>query len=157
MWYDNAYGSILWGAAAAAHDAHRHRLGRPVVLWLLMRTPHGESPRRIVDTDENALYWRFVWLAWIPIYSADLLGAEDVPVKHTRRGGGSSSRGPASSPPFSQRGSHTSSGPKACSTIASGSVPARCRSSPLFAFSVHWSADGCPFPSCAKAKAARGG
>jgi len=40
-----------------------------VVLAALMRTPHGETPRRFVDTDENALYWRFVWLSWLPIYA----------------------------------------------------------------------------------------
>lgn len=68
MWYDNAYGSIIW-ALLLLHTTH---IGTDwvdtVVLWLLMRTPHGNSPRRIVDTDENSLYWRFVWLAWIPIY-----------------------------------------------------------------------------------------
>jgi cytochrome c oxidase subunit III len=68
MWYDNAYGSILW-ALLLLHTSH---IGTDwvdtVVLWQLMKTPHGESPRRIVDTDENSLYWRFVWLAWIPIY-----------------------------------------------------------------------------------------
>jgi heme/copper-type cytochrome/quinol oxidase subunit 3 len=68
MWYDNAYGSIIW-ALLLLHTTH---IGTDwvdsVVLMFLMRTPHGESPRRIVDTDENSLYWRFVWLAWIPIY-----------------------------------------------------------------------------------------
>ena len=68
MWYDNAYGSVIW-ALLLLHTTH---IGTDwvdsVVLWLLMRTPHGEVPRRIVDTDENSLYWRFVWLAWIPIY-----------------------------------------------------------------------------------------
>ncbi|HEX6741012.1 MAG TPA: cytochrome C oxidase subunit III [Sphingomicrobium sp.] len=68
MWYDNAYGSVIW-ALLLLHATH---IGTDwvdsVVLWLLMRTPHGEAPRRIVDTDENCLYWRFVWLAWIPIY-----------------------------------------------------------------------------------------
>ncbi|MEA3082102.1 MAG: cytochrome c oxidase subunit [Sphingomonadales bacterium] len=68
MWYDNAYGSIIW-ALLLLHTTH---IGTDwadsVVLWLLMRTAHGESPRRMVDTDENSLYWRFVWLAWIPIY-----------------------------------------------------------------------------------------
>ena len=68
MWYDNAYGSIIW-ALLLLHTTH---IGTDwvdsIVLWLLMRTPHGEAPRRIVDTDENSLYWRFVWLAWIPIY-----------------------------------------------------------------------------------------
>jgi heme/copper-type cytochrome/quinol oxidase subunit 3 len=68
MWYDNAYGSVIW-ALLVLHTTH---IGTDwidsVVLWALMRTPHGEAPRRIVDTDENSLYWRFVWLAWIPIY-----------------------------------------------------------------------------------------
>lgn len=68
MWYDNAYGSIIW-ALLLLHTSH---IGTDwvdtAVLWRLMRTPHGEAPRRIVDTDENSLYWRFVWLAWIPIY-----------------------------------------------------------------------------------------
>jgi len=39
-----------------------------VVLWALMITPLGHEPRRLVDTDENSLYWRYVWLLWIPIY-----------------------------------------------------------------------------------------
>lgn len=68
MWYDNAYGSILW-ALLILHTSH---IGTDwvdsVVLWRLMLTPHGESPRRIVDVDENSLYWRFVWLTWLPIY-----------------------------------------------------------------------------------------
>jgi heme/copper-type cytochrome/quinol oxidase subunit 3 len=68
MWYDNAYGSIMW-ALLLLHTTH---IGTDwvdtVVLWALMRTPHGESPRRLVDVDENSLYWRFVWLTWIPIY-----------------------------------------------------------------------------------------
>jgi heme/copper-type cytochrome/quinol oxidase subunit 3 len=69
MWYSNAYGSILW-ALLLLHTTH---VGTDwvdtIVLWALMRTPHGETPRRFVDTDENALYWRFVWLSWLPIYA----------------------------------------------------------------------------------------
>jgi cytochrome c oxidase subunit 3 len=68
MWYDNAYGSIIW-ALLLLHTTHvATDWVDTAVLWQLMRTPHGESPRRVVDTDENALYWRFVWLSWIPIY-----------------------------------------------------------------------------------------
>ena len=67
-WYDNAYGSIIW-ALLLLHTLH---IGTDWVdtidLWRLMRTPHGEEPRRLVDTSENSLYWRFVWLSWIPIY-----------------------------------------------------------------------------------------
>jgi heme/copper-type cytochrome/quinol oxidase subunit 3 len=68
FWYDNAYGSVLW-ALLVMHTTH---LGTDwvdtVVLWRLMVTRHGEQKRRFVDTDENALYWRFVWGSWIPVY-----------------------------------------------------------------------------------------
>jgi len=68
LWYDNAYGSIIW-ALLFLHTTHvLTDWVDTVVLWRLMRTPHGEEPRRLVDTDENALYWRFVWLSWLPIY-----------------------------------------------------------------------------------------
>jgi len=69
LWYDNAYGSIIW-ALLFLHTTHvATDWGDTLVLWRLMKTPHGEDPRRMVDTDENALYWRFVWLSWLPIYA----------------------------------------------------------------------------------------
>ena len=69
MWYDNAYGSIIW-ALLFLHTTHVVTdWADTIVLCGLMRTPHGEDPRRMVDTDENALYWRFVWLSWLPIYA----------------------------------------------------------------------------------------
>jgi heme/copper-type cytochrome/quinol oxidase subunit 3 len=68
MWYDNAYGSIIW-ALLFLHATHLLTdWVDTVVLWQLMKTQHGHEPRRLVDTDENALYWRYVWLLWIPIY-----------------------------------------------------------------------------------------
>ena len=69
LWYESAYGSIIW-ALLFLHTTHIVTdWGDTVVLWRLMRTPHGQDPRRLVDTDENSLYWRFVWLAWLPIYA----------------------------------------------------------------------------------------
>ncbi len=69
LWYDNAYGSIIW-ALLFLHTLHvATDWIDTVVLWRLMNTPHGEEPRRLVDVDENALYWRFVWLTWLPIYA----------------------------------------------------------------------------------------
>jgi heme/copper-type cytochrome/quinol oxidase subunit 3 len=69
LWYENAYGSIIW-ALLFLHTTHvATDWGDTIVLWQLMKTPHGEDPRRMVDTDENALYWRFVWLSWLPIYA----------------------------------------------------------------------------------------
>ena len=68
LWYDNSYGSILW-ALLLLHTVHMATdWVDTVVLWRLMHTPHGYEPRRLVDVDENSLYWRFVWLTWIPIY-----------------------------------------------------------------------------------------
>jgi cytochrome c oxidase subunit 3 len=68
MWYDSAYGSIIW-ALLFLHTTHvATDWVDTVVLWRLVKTPHGQDPRRMVDTDENALYWRFVWLSWLPIY-----------------------------------------------------------------------------------------
>ena len=69
MWYDNAYGSIIW-ALLFLHATHLATdWVDSVVLWQLMKTPHGHEPRRLVDSDENSLYWRFVWLVWLPIYA----------------------------------------------------------------------------------------
>jgi heme/copper-type cytochrome/quinol oxidase subunit 3 len=38
------------------------------VLTVLMFTGHGNSGRRFADVGDNAFYWDFVVLAWIPIY-----------------------------------------------------------------------------------------
>jgi cytochrome c oxidase subunit III len=68
LWYESAYGSIIW-ALLFLHTAHvATDWVDTVVLWRLMQTPHGREPRRLVDVDENCLYWRFVWLSWLPIY-----------------------------------------------------------------------------------------
>ena len=68
LWYENAYGSVIW-ALLFLHTLHiATDWIDTIVLWRLMKTPHGHSPRRLVDVDENSLYWRFVWLSWLPIY-----------------------------------------------------------------------------------------
>lgn len=67
-WTDDAYSSIIW-ALLLLHAAHLLTDWiDTVVLWALMRTRLGYEGRRLVDTDENCLYWRYVWLLWIPIY-----------------------------------------------------------------------------------------
>ena len=67
-WYDNAYGSIIW-ALLVLHTTHiLTDWGDTLVLAFLMRTPLGFEKRRMIDVDENAMYWRFVWLTWLPIY-----------------------------------------------------------------------------------------
>ena len=67
-WTDDAYSSIIW-ALLLLHTTHiLTDWVDTIVLWALMRTELGWEGRRLVDTDENSLYWRYVWLLWLPIY-----------------------------------------------------------------------------------------
>jgi len=67
-WTDNAYASIVW-ALLFLHTTHiMTDWFDTIVLAALMRTPLGYEGRRLVDADENSLYWRYVWLLWLPIY-----------------------------------------------------------------------------------------
>ena len=67
-WTDDAYASVIW-ALLLLHAGHLLTdWFDTVVLTALMYTPVGYERRRLVDVDENSLYWRYVWLLWIPIY-----------------------------------------------------------------------------------------
>jgi heme/copper-type cytochrome/quinol oxidase subunit 3 len=67
-WTDNAYGSIMW-ALLLLHLVHfLTDFVDTAVLAALMHTGHAAEDRRSVDVQENAMYWRFVWLLWLPIY-----------------------------------------------------------------------------------------
>jgi heme/copper-type cytochrome/quinol oxidase subunit 3 len=67
-WTDDAYASIIW-AILLLHAAHiLTDWLDTVVLCALMYTPVAYEPRRLGDIDENSMYWRYVWLLWIPIY-----------------------------------------------------------------------------------------
>jgi heme/copper-type cytochrome/quinol oxidase subunit 3 len=66
-WDANAYGSIIW-ALMLLHTLH---IATDVcdtgVLGVVLFTNKVDG-RRFSDVTDNALYWRFVWLAWLPIY-----------------------------------------------------------------------------------------
>jgi len=68
LWHENAYGSAIW-LLLLLHTTH---IGTDwvdtLVLTGLMFTKHGVEGRRFVDCSENSVYWRFVWLLWLPIY-----------------------------------------------------------------------------------------
>ena len=67
-WYDNAYASIIW-TILLLHATHLITDWMDtIVLWALVMTPLGYEPRRLVDVDENSMYWRYVWLLWLPVY-----------------------------------------------------------------------------------------
>ena len=68
LWYQNAYGSAVW-LLLVLHTTHiATDWADTLVLAALMHTDH-VSGRKFVDTAENSVYWRFVWLLWLPIYA----------------------------------------------------------------------------------------
>ncbi len=67
-WDSNAYGSVVW-TLLGLHTTHLITdLGDTLVLAVLMFTRHGHNRRRCGDVQDNALYWNFVVLTWLPIY-----------------------------------------------------------------------------------------
>ena len=67
-WDTNAYGSITW-TLLALHTTHLITdLVDTLVLAALIFTRHGRNKRRLGDVEDNALYWYFVVVTWLPIY-----------------------------------------------------------------------------------------
>jgi heme/copper-type cytochrome/quinol oxidase subunit 3 len=67
-WDSNAYGSVVW-TLLGLHMTHLITdLGDTIVLAAVMFTRHGNNSRRFGDIQDNALYWNFVVLTWLPIY-----------------------------------------------------------------------------------------
>jgi len=67
-WDTNAYGSVVW-LLLSLHTLHVVTdLFDTVVLGVLSFTGPWEG-RRFVDVAENAMYWYFVVLAWVPLYA----------------------------------------------------------------------------------------
>jgi cytochrome c oxidase subunit 3 len=67
-WDSNAYGSIVW-TMLGLHTTHLITdLADTLVLAVLMFTRHGRNPRRFGDLQDNAMYWNFVVLTWLPVY-----------------------------------------------------------------------------------------
>jgi heme/copper-type cytochrome/quinol oxidase subunit 3 len=68
LWDSNAYGSVTW-SLLALHTTHLLTdLVETLVLTVLMFTRHGAGKRRFGDVEDNALYWNFVVIAWLPLY-----------------------------------------------------------------------------------------
>lgn len=69
LWHQNAYGSAVW-LILVLHTTHiATDWIDTLVLTALMHTAHGSEGRRFVDCAENAMYWRFVWILWLPLYA----------------------------------------------------------------------------------------
>jgi heme/copper-type cytochrome/quinol oxidase subunit 3 len=69
VWWDsNAYGSVVW-TLLGFHTTHivTDFLDSAVLTALMFTGPLEE--KRFVDVSENAMYWYFVVLTWLPIYA----------------------------------------------------------------------------------------
>jgi cytochrome c oxidase subunit 3 len=66
-WDLDAYGSVVW-VVLGLHTTHLATdVGDTLVLTVLMFTRHA-TPRRFSDVTDNAFYWNFVVIAWLPLY-----------------------------------------------------------------------------------------
>jgi cytochrome c oxidase subunit III len=73
-WDSNAYGSVVW-MLMGLHTTHLVTDAYDsAVLTTLMYTGPLEG-KRFVDVSENAAYWYFVVLSWVPIYAVIYWGA----------------------------------------------------------------------------------
>jgi cytochrome c oxidase subunit 3 len=69
QWNTNAYGSVVW-MLLTLHTLHIITdVADTGVLTALMFTSHGHHGKRFVDVSENAFYWYFVVLTWLPLYA----------------------------------------------------------------------------------------
>jgi heme/copper-type cytochrome/quinol oxidase subunit 3 len=68
LWSTNAYGSIVW-FLLGLHTTHilTDVLDTGVLTLLMFTGPIEE--KRFVDVSENAMYWYFVVLTWLPIFA----------------------------------------------------------------------------------------
>ncbi|HEY0875169.1 MAG TPA: cytochrome c oxidase subunit 3 [Vicinamibacterales bacterium] len=69
VWWDsNAYGSVVW-TLLGFHTVHllTDVLDSIVLMVLLFTGPLQES--HFTDAAENALYWDFVVISWLPVYA----------------------------------------------------------------------------------------
>jgi heme/copper-type cytochrome/quinol oxidase subunit 3 len=67
-WDDNAYGSVVW-MLLGLHTTHilTDFVDTAALFVLMLVGPIAEA--RFVDVSENAMYWWFVVLSWLPIYA----------------------------------------------------------------------------------------
>lgn len=76
-WDENAYGSVVW-TLLGFHTVHvvTDFLDSGVLTALLFVGPVDEH--RFIDVSENAMYWYFVVLTWVPVYAVIYLAPRIV-------------------------------------------------------------------------------
>lgn len=72
-WDANAYGSIVW-TLLGLHTFHVVTDVLDSIVLFVMLLVEEPSGTRFSDTSDNALYWWFVVLSWLPFYGVIYLG-----------------------------------------------------------------------------------
>ena len=67
-WDSNAYGSALW-VLLGLHTLHIATEATDTIVMTAMFFTGHEPEKRFTDADENALYWIFVVVGWLPLYA----------------------------------------------------------------------------------------
>ena len=67
-WEQNAYGSITW-TLIVLHTTHVITDAADTLALAPFLFTHDVDGRRFSDVDDNANYWNFVVLSWLPIYA----------------------------------------------------------------------------------------
>jgi cytochrome c oxidase subunit 3 len=66
-WDSNAYGSVAWAAVFAHSTLLLLEMAETLTITVLMFQPEVEE-RDLSGVSDNALYWYFLTLVWIPLY-----------------------------------------------------------------------------------------
>ena len=67
-WNENAYGSIVW-TLLGLHTLHLMTDAYDTAVLAVLLVTGPLEGKRFGDVAENALYWNFVVIAWVPIYA----------------------------------------------------------------------------------------
>jgi heme/copper-type cytochrome/quinol oxidase subunit 3 len=66
-WDSGAYGSVAWATLVAHSTLLLLQTFESIVFTWFLLTPHVEQ-RSYSDASDNALYWYFLTLSWVPLY-----------------------------------------------------------------------------------------
>ena len=72
-WDTNAYGSVLWFTVGAHSLLLLIDVAESIAIFLIFRTGRQEH-KHYGDAADDALYWNFIVVTWIPIYLAMIVG-----------------------------------------------------------------------------------
>ena len=67
-WDTNVYGSVLW-ALLGLHTLHLATDVTDTIVMTAMYFTRHVPEKRFTDADENAMYWVFVVVGWLPLYA----------------------------------------------------------------------------------------